>query len=289
MPKKMLVNITEQLPQLALSKAWGWLARRRRPKLGVGIAKHAFVLAAGIDMTEAKDDIADFDTLEDLFVRELRPERRRVEPDPTAFISPVDAEIGAFGAVESGTLMQVKGRSYGIGQLLGDQEMGQRFEGGSYVTLYLSPSDYHRVHAPVAGAITEARLCPGGLRPVYVEALDMIDGVFAQNERLITYIDTAHAGRVAVVKVGAMLVGRISVTYDRTFITNTKRVTPLHRRYDPPFLVTKGAEIGAFQLGSTVVLISEAGKIDLDGIVAGAPIRFGQRIGTITARHEPRG
>lgn len=284
MDKRWVVDLVERVPQGVVSRAWGWLARRRRPRIAVEVLKRVFVSAAGIDMGEARDRIGSYSTLESLFVRELRPGARRVDPDPEALISPVDGRVGMCGTVEDGTLLQVKGRQYQLARLLGDEQQAKRFDGGDYATIYLSPRDYHRIHAPVSGQVAEAALIPGALMPVFQEALDSIDELLARNERLITYIDSPDAGRVAVIKVGATMVGRITAAYDPEIQTNVSGQTRRRLDYDPPRLVQKGAELGAFEMGSTVVLVTEAGRVRLDGLEAGGRVRMGRRIGTLLAR-----
>ena len=284
MNREVVVDIVERLPQAVISRAWGWVARRRHPRLGVEALKRTFVAATGIDLSEAQETMKDYECLEDLFVRRLRPGTRRVEPDSTAVVSPVDGTVGACGIGENDTLFQVKGRSYQLSRLLDDAENARRFEGGPYATFYLSPRDYHRIHAPVSGVVREARVVPGGLLPVFPEALEKIDELFARNERLITYIDTTHAGRVAVVKVGATLVGRISLSYDPDVHTNEKGQGRRTIHYEPPRLMQKGGELGAFELGSTGVLVGEKGVIDFSGVAAGVTTRMGLRIGSIPGR-----
>jgi phosphatidylserine decarboxylase len=284
MDRRFVVELVERLPQGLLSRAWGSMARRRRPRLGVEVMKRAFVAATGIDMSEASEAIETYSTLEDLFVRRLRPGARRIDPDPAAFVSPVDAKVGACGKVAEGMLLQIKGRRYSLDRLLQDGQEAARFEGGAYATLYLSPRDYHRIHAPLAGAVARATLVPGRLLPVFEEALLKVDELFARNERLITYLDSPDAGRVAVVKVGATLVGRISVAYDPEIHTNESGQVTRPIAYDPPHLLQKGAELGAFELGSTVVLVCEPERVRLEGLKLGGFVRMGQRIGTIRAR-----
>ncbi|MBI5512010.1 MAG: phosphatidylserine decarboxylase [Deltaproteobacteria bacterium] len=284
MDRRLLIEIATRLPQGALSRLWGRLARQRRPRLGVAALKRLFVAAAGIDMGEAEHGIGDYDTLEDLFVRRLRPGARRIALDPTAFISPVDGRVGACGKIEGGTLLQVKGRRYRLERLLGDAAAAARFAGGSFVTLYLSPADYHRVHAPVSGEVRAATVIPGRLLPVFPEAVDQVDELFAKNERLITYIDNPDVGTVAVVKVGATLVGRVTVSYDPELCTNRAGGRERRVTYAPPHLLQKGAELGAFELGSTVVLLTEAKRVKISALAPDSVVRMGQRIGTIVGR-----
>lgn len=284
MNRAIVVDFVDKIPQAMVSRMWGWLARRKHPRICVHLLKSVFVKATGINMGEAQDSMRDFDCLEDLFVRRLKQGARRVEPDPTALISPVDGRVGASGTVENGTIFQVKGRGYKLGDLLYNEEEAARYEGGPYVTLYLSPKDYHLIHAPAAGLVNEASLIPGALMPVFPEALERVDALFARNERLITYIDSADAGRLAVVKVGATLVGRITVPYDPNLQTNRKGQQHQVFRYDPGHLVQKGAHVGSFELGSTVVLVAEKGRVNLASLKEGEPVRMGQRIGTIEER-----
>ena len=287
-----MVGLTRTLPQGLMSRAWGWLARRRRPRVAIHALKHVFVKGTGIDMSEAVFDLATYPTLEALFVRKLKSGARRVDPDPAAFVSPVDGTVGQNGVVTDGTMLQVKGRSYRLADLLGDANDAQRFEGGTYTTLYLAPRDYHRIHAPLSGQVSEGVVIPGALMPVFVDAVKSVDGLFARNERIITYIDTPKFGRVAVVKVGATLVGRITLAYDPDVWTNRPGQRQRRMRYNPPRLLQKGAEVGTFELGSTVIVVAEAGRLKLDAhsMGAGAKVRMGARIGTLqdTARNHGR-
>ncbi|MEC9464759.1 MAG: archaetidylserine decarboxylase [Myxococcota bacterium] len=288
MKRDYVVDVVERLPQALISRAWGWLARREHPRAGVAVLKRVFVAYTGIDMSEAADDIGSYSSLEELFVRTLKPGARRIEPEPTAFVSPVDGTVGACGTVESGTLFQVKGRSYELSKLLDDVPEAARYEGGAYCTIYLSPRDYHRIHAPISGVVSKATAIPGALMPVFTEAVEKVDELFARNERLISYVDSADAGRVAVVKVGATLVGRMTVPYDNTLRTNQRNQTRMERRYDPPHLIQKGGELGAFELGSTVVIIAEPGRLQLKDLREGQTVLMGEGIGTVTARRQKR-
>jgi phosphatidylserine decarboxylase len=279
-----IVDLVQRLPAGAMSRAWGFLVRRRHPRAAVSVAKRLFARASGMDLSEAASPIGTYDSLEELFIRRLRPGVRRVDPSPVAVVSPVDAVVGACGTVEDGTLLQVKGRSYSLGRLLDDEDEAVRYEGGPYATFYLSPKDYHRIHTPVTGVVREARIVPGRLLPVFQESVDRIDELFAKNERLITYLDTTEAGRLAVVKVGATMVGRIGVTYDLTARTNVPGGRTRHLRYDPGHALSKGEELGVFELGSTVVLMGERGRVSFDALVPGEAVRVGSRIGTLLAR-----
>ncbi|MCK5690322.1 phosphatidylserine decarboxylase [Myxococcota bacterium] len=283
MNKEWVVDIVQRLPQGTISRGWGWLARRRHPRLGVEILKRGFVAAVGIDMNESAEAVGSYKTLEDLFVRTLKTGARRIDPGPDTLVSPVDGKVGACGVVKDGTLLQVKGRSYSLARLLDDEVSARRYEGGMYATIYLSPRDYHRIHSPLSGKISEARLIPGSLFPVFPEALQKIDELFARNERIITYIDNKKAGRVAVIKVGATMVGRIKVEYDPSLITNKSGQPTRTMTYKEPHETLKGAHLAAFELGSTVVLLVEKGRAELD-LTEGVSVQMGQRIGRIKQR-----
>lgn len=287
MNRALLVEAVKVLPQGLLSRAWGWLARRQQPRLLVEVYKRSFVRLTGIDMREASAPVGTYPSLEALFVRTLKNGARRIDPDPSALVSPVDGTVGMSGTVTHGLVMQLKGRSYSVARLLDDAERAERFEGGHFMTIYLAPYNYHRIHAPVSGEVTEATAIPGTLLPVFPAAVERVDGLFAQNERLVTYIDSPDAGRLALVKVGAMLVGRISVTFDPSLRTNATHHRKRHVTYAPPRLISKGAEVGAFELGSTVVLLCEPGRSTLDALQPGTRVRMGQRLGVLTAR-KPR-
>jgi phosphatidylserine decarboxylase len=274
----------QHLPQGSISRAWGWLCRRRRPQVGVRLAQRAFVWATGINMGEAEAPISAYPTLEALFVRHLRSGSRPVDAATDAIVSPVDGTVGATGFVTQGTLLQVKGRAYDLATLLGGAEAAARFEGGAYVNVYLSPQDYHRIHSPVDGEVASASVIPGGLLPVFAEAIDRVDGLFARNERIVTYVDTPDAGRIAVVKVGATLVGRITLAYDPTVWSNRPKQKRRNLVYRPPRPLRKGDELGAFALGSTVVLVAEPGQMRFNPMAEGHKVRVGQRIGDVVAQ-----
>ena len=274
-----VVEVVRFLPQGIISRCWGWLARLRRPLFFVDWFKATFISATGIDMGEAALPLAAYGSLEDLFVRTLRPGLRPIEGDVQTLVSPVDARVGAWGTVEEGLLFQIKGRPYTLAQLFDDAEKARQFEGGAYLTLYLSPRDYHRIHAPAAGHVVAARLVPGRLMPVFEESLQRCEALFARNERIITYLRAIDAGDMAVVAVGATLVGHMRVAYDDTLRGNAAGNRARTVRYDKPAWLEKGGELGAFELGSTVVLVFQKGKIALDPLPWGAFVRMGQRIG----------
>lgn len=286
--RRWLVDIVAHLPQGAISRLWGVITRWRRPQFLVRALQNTFIKAVGIDMSESEHPVEAYGSLEDLFVRRLKEGLRPIDADPEHVVSPVDARVGAQGIVEQGTLLQIKGRQYDLARLLQDPERAKSFEGGAYVTFYLAPRDYHNIHAPAAGHVVAARLVPGMLMPVFEESLQKVDELFARNERIITYLRSPDAGEMAVVKVGATLVGRIATTYDASLRGNVRGAGMRQVRYDKPMWFDKGEALGSFELGSTVVLIAQRGKLAFDPLAWGSFVKVGQRIGTLVGPQRGR-
>jgi phosphatidylserine decarboxylase len=274
--------LLRRLPQAALSRSLGRLADVRVPPGLRRTIYGRFARAVGADLSEVERPLADFETLNDFFVRSLKPGLRDWPADRDAVGSPVDGVVGSVGRIEQRTALQAKGRRYSVAELLGDPEAGPAYEGGLFITLYLSPRHYHRIHTPVGGTIARARHVPGALFPVNAPSVAHIPELFARNERVLCVIDAA-VGPAAVVAVGAYNVARISTAFDpgwggtRRWVSNRRDAVPRERRYDPPIRVERGAELMAFHLGSTVVLLFPAGRLELDpGCRPGEEVRLGR-------------
>jgi phosphatidylserine decarboxylase len=245
------------------------------------IAYRAFARAVGANLSEAELDLHEYPSLGDFFARKLRDGARRIDPAPDAIISPCDGAIAAGGIATDGTLVQAKGRNYRLDELVPDATFARSLVGGSYLTIYLSPRDYHRVHTPVAGRLVSYDYVPGTLWPVNRWATNRREGLLARNERVIIRVNADGIGDVAVVMVGAAGVGNIalagapeSATFRRLRERQTIELAPKP--------LAKGDELGAFRLGSTVVLLFPPGKATLsDDIHVGESVQFGQRIGRI--------
>jgi phosphatidylserine decarboxylase len=283
-----LLRVLARVPQGAFSRAFGHLADLplprplRRPLLG------GFARLVGADPSEAADPLEAFPSLNQFFTRTLRAGARSWPGDPRVAASPVDGTAGQVGRIERGRAIQAKGRLYSLESLLDEAGMAERFEGGAFVTLYLSPRDYHRIHAPCDGAVSHARHIPGALMPVNVAAVLHVPELFARNERLLCYLD-GPLGRVAVVAVGAYNVGRISAAFDpgwnappgkQAWVTNRRGLQAETRRYDPPVRLRQGDELMTFHLGSTVVLVFEPGRVELSASLRPeTPVRLGMELG----------
>ncbi|MBX5436271.1 MAG: phosphatidylserine decarboxylase [Alicyclobacillaceae bacterium] len=234
-----------------------------------------FVRRYQVDLADAERPLDTYETLAALFVRRLRPGARPVAPD--GVVSPVDGTVGAFGEIDENVLFQVKGSSYTLDALLANREEARWFRAGRYVTLYLSPRDYHRIHMPVDGRITGWRHIPGNLYPVNSHGVRHIRGVFTRNERVVTHVMSAH-GRMCLVKVGATLVGSVRTPYlpQLGHPWSRRRRSVVSGQAD--VRLQRGDEIGWFDFGSTVVLLFEPGVIGPWYVEAGQRVKMGEPI-----------
>lgn len=285
---RAVLKLLGRLPQGALSRGLGSLADTPLPpRLRVPVLS-TVARALGIDVGEAERPLSEYPSVNAFFVRRLRPGARSW-PAAQGLVSPVDGILGQVGRIDRGRLIQAKGLDYAAADLLDDPGEAGRFEGGAFITIYLSPRHYHRIHAPVEGAIPLARYVPGALFPVNDPSVRHVRDLFARNERLLAHID-GPLGRVAVVAVGAYNVGRISAAFDpawagegggrdRPWITNRAEPLPRERRYAPALPIRRGEELMAFHLGSTVVLLGEPDALELtDVCVAGREVRLGEML-----------
>ncbi|HEX9051542.1 MAG TPA: archaetidylserine decarboxylase [Anaeromyxobacter sp.] len=279
MSDRLFISILRLVPKNALSRLVGALTRWRAPAPVRFAAMRAFARRYRIDLAECPE-LEAYRSFGEFFARPLRPGLRPVAPGDRVVASPVDAVVSEVGVATRGRLVQAKGIDYPAAALLGDEDLARRLEGGAYATLYLSPRDYHRIHFPLGGAVAGWRYVPGRLWPVNPASVRTVPGLFAVNERLVTVLDTP-LGRCAVVAVGATIVGRVHAFYDPAVpLTNRPRAPVRRRDYEPPIPVEKGQELGAFEMGSTVILLFEPGRVRLGArLVAGARVRVGEEIG----------
>jgi phosphatidylserine decarboxylase len=282
---RMTLAMLGRLPARAMSRAFGFVADFPLPRRSRASVLGSFARAVGIDLSEAELSLDEYPSLNAFFVRRLRPGSRRWPDDPAVIASPVDGIVGRLGPLRNGRAIQAKGHEYTVADLLADEVEAARFDGGAFLTLYLSPRHYHRIHAPAPGTISRASYIPGTLLPVNAPAVMHVPGLFARNERLVCYLDSVR-GRVGVVAVGAYNVGRISAFFDptwngdgsRPWVTNRCTATPRERVYHEPHPVEAGGEIMAFHLGSTVVLLLEPGVDLSDDLSPGSEVRVGEPI-----------
>jgi phosphatidylserine decarboxylase len=275
---RLLILLLSVLPKHAMSRGAGWLASRTIPVGWRGTVYRGYSRLFGANPHEAALPLDQYASINAFFTRALKPGLRPLAPN--AIVSPVDAAVGAYGIVDDDTLVQAKGRTYSLAALLGDRDLAQAFAGGTYTTLYLSPKDYHRIHVPMGGRVTAATYIPGELWPVNVAAVTHVADLFAVNERIVVMLEGEHGGRMAIVPVGATMVGMTRLSFDDLH-TNARRGEVQRRRYAPPIALHAGDQLGHFEFGSTVVLVCSRDAGVIEPLTPGEPVTMGQRIGAL--------
>ncbi|MGM0855973.1 MAG: archaetidylserine decarboxylase [Pseudomonadota bacterium] len=263
------------LPHHALSRLTGTFAQCDNPWVKNTLI-NAFIKRFEVDMSQALEpDPSVYATFNDFFTRALKAGAR---PLGDGLLSPADGTLSQYGRLQAGQLVQAKGHTYSAQTLLGgDTALAEEFLGGSFATVYLSPRDYHRVHMPVTGTLREMIYVPGRLFSVNEATANHVPGLFARNERLVCIFDTEH-GPMAMVLVGAMIVAAIETVW-------SGQVTPLsghpqRMRFGQPITLEKGAEMGRFKLGSTVVMCF-ANPVAFEAIPTGSMVQMGQTLGNV--------
>lgn len=265
-------------PQQTLSELAGFFAKSQNPYVKKAFV-HAFAKAYDIDLSEyERGNLDDYESFNDFFTRELKDGMRPLDDTAGGIASPADGQISQIGIITNGQLLQAKGRDYDVGQLLADFELGKAFMDGSFATIYLAPTNYHRVHMPFDGTLIATRYVPGTLFSVNDITAKNVPDLFARNERLVCEFDTTF-GRACVVLVGAMIVAGIE-----SVATGAIKRTPYiqHRTHD--IALKKGDELGRFYLGSTAIIVlpKTANTAWGDEFVHGKAVVMGQRIGRLT-------
>ena len=265
---------TASLP--ALSYLTGWLAERRAPAPLLRTVIRAYCKTYGVDLSQVAEPMGTFQTFNAFFTRELCEDARPVDARANVAISPADARLQSAGRLPlNGQLEQIKGRTYRVGALLGDEGEASKYREGIHATLYLSPRDYHRVHSPIDGEIRSWRHIPGRLFPVNGLAVRHVEGLFTVNERVVINLESERFGPVALVMVGASNVGRITLSFTERRAT-WRRSSPTLSVPESPIPVARGDELGAFNLGSTVVLLAANPNLKLSDVLEGEHLQMGQ-------------
>ncbi len=271
----LFTTIQQFVPQQKLSKVAGRLAASRHP-----LVKRAFIRsfskAYNVKLDEyERQSLNAYESFNDFFTRELKDDARQIDATKHGIVSPADGIISQLGQIKDHKVLQAKGRYYDIGQLLADSEDGRYFADGSFATVYLAPSNYHRVHMPFAGTLIQTRYVPGTLFSVNTTMAANIPDLFARNERLVCLFDTEY-GKAAVVMVGAMIVAGIeSVATGQ--ITRTDDIQEAAHNIH----LQQGDELGRFYLGSTaIVVLPKKAKADWqDHMIANTTVQMGQLLG----------
>jgi phosphatidylserine decarboxylase len=267
------------VPQHALSRLLGRLAAARRPRWLVTAVVRRFIAHYDVDLSEAERPFAEaYGSFNDFFTRSLRASARPLCASGIA--CPADGSVSECGVIDGESLMQAKGRSYTLSALLaGDRDRVEQFSGGSFATVYLSPRDYHRVHMPLDGQLQASTYVPGDLFSVNGTTAASVEDLFARNERHISYFDTPR-GPMAMVLVGAMIVAGIETVWAGQVTPRARRVERFDHASSPqPILLSRGAEMGRFFLGSTVILLFPPGvAVWNEECRAGRAVRMGAQL-----------
>jgi len=262
---KLKIALQYILPKHLISRLVGYLAAAR-----LGFISHAlinlFIKAFKINMAEAQfEKASDYSNFNEFFTRPLKEGMRPLNQDPSIVAHPVDGAISQLGAIVDGKLIQAKNHNYSLQALLGgDAATAAPFAGGEFACIYLAPKDYHRIHMPVAGTLREMIYVPGDLFSVNPLTAENVPDLFARNERVVTIFDT-ELGPMALVLVGATIVASIETVWAGT-VTPPAGKDVFRWTYPASgpqaIQLEKGAEMGRFKLGSTVILAFPAGQVE---------------------------
>lgn len=261
-------QVLRVVPRTRLSRAVGRLCDANVPAPLCRLAANLYARAYRVDLDEADPAGACYASFDAFFTRRLREGARPIAA--AQVVSPADGKIEHLGLVDAGARISVKSTAYEVGELIGDAEDARRYVGGSFAVVYLSPRDYHRVHAPVAGQLTLVRSLAGDRYPVNSIGERHVPNLFVRNQRVSIVIETAEMGRVTVVMVGAIIVGRITVT-----ALGGDDTPPGIYPIVPQIPLAPGDEIGVFHLGSTAVVLLEPG---VTLVRDPGPVRYGEAL-----------
>ncbi|HLB55718.1 MAG TPA: archaetidylserine decarboxylase [Coxiellaceae bacterium] len=273
------------IPQHFLSHLMGKLANAKLGALTTfGIKK--FIERYRVNMDEAKiSDYMQFKTFNDFFTRELKSGVRTISEEENCIVSPVDGCVSEMGEIKNDLLLQAKGAYFNLKDLCGgDLETSQHFENGNFLTAYLSPKDYHRFHMPITGRLKKMIYVPGKLFSVNPYSVKNISNLFSRNERVICIFET-EIGNVALIAVGAMIVGSVAMNWHGIVSPQKNRIIQTWNYDDQKIIFQKGGEIGHFRLGSTVIILCEHNAVVWNSALqAENALQLGDVIGKTTDR-----
>jgi len=279
--EKLLSGIQYLLPHHLLSAlVHAFMQIRLAPVKNTQIALIGSLV--GVDWAEAKlENISDFENFNAFFTRELADGVRPVDPDPLTFVSPSDGRISQCGRITNDRILQAKGRHYSIRSLLANDPSAADFMNGFFHTIYLSPRDYHRVHMPFDGKLLRMVHVPGRLFSVAPYTVRQVPDLFARNERVISLFETTH-GLMGVVLVGAMLVSSMETVWSGLVTPPRGRKITRGDWSRRDINLNKGAEMGRFNMGSTVILLLPPGAVSsIEHYESGDNITMGQKLGRL--------
>jgi phosphatidylserine decarboxylase len=276
---RLFILMQHVLPQHTLSRLVRHATRSRHDGLKNYLITR-FVDHFHPDMSDAQQPLAHaYGTFNEFFTRALRAGARPIVADPHVIVSPVDGSISAMGRIDGGELLQAKGHSYSLAALLaGPAALTERFIDGAFVTLYLAPYNYHRIHMPADGTLRAAWYVPGRLFSVNAMTAAGVTGLFARNERIVCLFEDGPFS-FALVLVGALFVGSMSTHWHGEVTPRVRRPCELKSPAEANLRLAKGAELARFNMGSTVILLLPRGRTDwLAGLAAGSRVKVGQAL-----------
>ncbi len=240
-----------------------------------------------VDMNQALHaDPAHYPSFNAFFTRALRPDARPLARESNALLCPADGTLSQAGSIRDGEIFQAKGHRYSLEELLGERSSWwDRFNGGSFATIYLSPRDYHRVHIPLGGQLSRMIHVPGRLFSVNPVTTRMVPRLFARNERVVCLFETA-IGPMAVILVGAIFVASIDTVWAGTVAPAYRRINRFDYDGAPqPVSLQRGEEMGRFNMGSTVILLFGPNAVNwLESLRPGVQVRMGESLGNMVSR-----
>ena len=271
------------MPQLYLTQFAGWFAQQKWGALTHFVIK-IFAKKYNVDMSEAKkENFSDYESFNQFFIRELKDDARKINENPTALCLPADGRVSQIGHIDDERLLQAKGHFFSLSDLLaGDEELVNTFKNGEFATIYLSPRDYHRVHMPCDATLRKMIYVPGDLFSVNPFLAEHVPNLFARNERVICVFDTAFGPMVQIL-VGATITASMSTVWAGVINPpRTGEVKVWTYQGDSAIKLTKGQEMGAFQLGSTVINLFPANSVTLaEHLEVDVPVRMGEILATM--------
>ena len=271
------------MPQLYLTQLAGWFAQQKWGAVTHFVIK-VFAKKYNVDMSEAKkENFSDYESFNQFFIRELKDNARKINENPTALCLPADGRVSQIGHIDDERLLQAKGHFFSLSDLLaGDEELVNTFKNGEFATIYLSPRDYHRVHMPCDATLRKMIYVPGDLFSVNPFLAEHVPNLFARNERVICVFDTAFGPMVQIL-VGATITASMSTVWAGVINPpRTGEVKVWTYQGDNAIKLTKGQEMGAFQLGSTVINLFPANSVTLaEHLEVDVPVRMGEILATM--------
>lgn len=279
MLNKIIVFIHTIIPHHLLSRFVGLLAHSKIAWIKNPFIKW-FVKAYAVDLSAAIiEEPTEYESFNAFFTRALKPGQRPIDSSSDGIVSPADGAVSQLGVIENGQLIQAKGIHYELLQLLGgDKQHAEQYQDGKFMTIYLAPKDYHRVHMPISGVLQEMVYVPGRIFSVNKTSTEHVPNLFVRNERVICRFTTEY-GMMTLVLVGAMIVASIKTVWEGVVAPYNSRTLKQWQYPEENIRIEKGQEMGRFQLGSTVIVLMESKAQWGSFLKDGSGVKMGQKIG----------